>query len=1085
MGKTNKQFQYPTPLSVSFHCWEDQSCPLLEYTTYLSVLFDKKQQIPKSYVWSNSNITSTLFAGTASGTIVAYQIQSNDNKIIQVLPICLIFGHNEKITSLVNYLSLIHNSCIVSLSIDGSISVISVEDFSIIKNVQKLFSRSSMFLCANDSNKSILIASQSYGTIEVADIKEETILYRISQFPSIITGLYKIGLLNCVSFANGCTSIFSVFKNTVVCNYCFDSVKNDLNIFESVLSPNLDYILYLSPNKWYLMASENAFFEKEMDIIGDSFVKGNWISETSFYISYLGGRVEVWNIESNKNHIIFESITTKDEIFKVSFQNNKDFIHPQTIKKGIELRKTFTPQMKFAVDHSTSGTYRPICVTKDGFIVSSPGKSSLIFSSETNEVICNLANYFNPKYRCRCACGNPIIHEARIGCNDKIYIDDFKKPIGEHEGANLLFSPPSGKKFFSFSKNGSVKAWSNKLLASFYDLTEPVLKTKWIQENHYIIVLGEHFSFSVIDEKSLTSLMLCTGHNSQIIYVLFYDGLFHAKTISTTYSWNMNSELVSKRKSKEIHKVQKCSLELLRNIKSMPCLNRTNFDLNDMDFYSIVPIIMPNCQTFAIVLNVIDFLDNYLDYNNLQVRDNKDFLPLKMLWRCHLGEGNLDEYFENDMFKSFDFAISGDNYTVTLPVTLKNTSYSSLRRTQSLKLTVPPLKFKKNIKAQHFLIDNSLKEKTSITTDVAFSFSPFISAIHSVAAFATSNCFANVSNDEYLPIISSISQSVTYKKLLNSVNPSIFALANWLESSNENLRIVIYRIIQFMFNNLMEKDALEIIKKVFNLFHEWCVILPIIFIYCKNHKPPHEIGKKCCNHLFPFLFDYIDTLDIFLDCFPNIYMYIDNINDFFVKLIEGNSKKLISERKIIGFGLVSPVEFFDFIISNPHYLEYIKLLFEKWPYNENELLSSLISHILSAKKKGITIDFQTIFNMVNETFPFVGYYKKYIVIGCENGEVVVHSIKTALILWKIRISLNPISFISVSPNGSRFIILNISDGILTWVRSTKDKKNSFELVSSMKIDFRIIPTTSFWKNENTIILYNKTAKLFETSMPKL
>ena len=138
MENSEKNLQYPSPLSVCFHCWEDQCCPLLRFSCFASVSWNS-YRMPKSRVWSDPGISSVLFGGTDSGTIVAYKIYvQQGTKKPSMKPISLLFGHKSSITSIVTCDKFIYRASVASLSTDGTLSLISVEDLTIIYNSEFL-----------------------------------------------------------------------------------------------------------------------------------------------------------------------------------------------------------------------------------------------------------------------------------------------------------------------------------------------------------------------------------------------------------------------------------------------------------------------------------------------------------------------------------------------------------------------------------------------------------------------------------------------------------------------------------------------------------------------------------------------------------------------------------------------------------------------------------------------------------------------------------------------------------------------------------------------------------------------------------
>ncbi|OHT05767.1 hypothetical protein TRFO_26449 [Tritrichomonas foetus] len=663
--------------------------------------------------------------------------------------------------------------------------------------------------------------------------------------------------------------------------------------------------------------------------------------------------------------------------------------------------------------------------------------------------------------------------------------------IGVHKDAHLLFSSPDGKTFFSFSTDGSVKAWSDKLLASFHDLCEPVKEITYLPEKKWLVVIGELTAFSVISIPQLCSILLCSGHNSPIVEVIYSNGLLHSRCASSSiYTWNIDGQLVSKRKSKKLKRIGQISeISATPMSRSEPALHDKSLHFDSPIFSKIVPLIMPNCQTFAVVLDVFDFLQAFTNYETLQIQSDPSFLPLIMLWRCHVGS-RIQLTDKIGLLGSFTYAIAGDNYTVTLPFSIK----LQLAEENSKKLQSIP---KEKNRSASLLLDvekmRKGKSRAKITPDkninltnsVAFEFSPLLTAIHSVAASATAQCFVGVKNDENLSIISSVSQTTTAMALPTAVCPSALVLANYLMFPSSSLKSVVINVIQELMNNMTEKESNSVIDKVEHNFSKWEVILPFVFIHCLKYKLPSKFGKKCASHVFPVIFESPETLDLFLNCFTSFVDYIDDFQEFYILMLDATISKKIPYNKMAGFGIVKPLEFFDVTVMTPFCPELCEALFERWMNPDREVLLNFISHVLAASRNGISIELDKIFDIIASKISYFASCKSYLVFGSGQGEIIVFSRETTLITWKQQITRFPISCLSISPSGGRFVVIVLEeDNTISWVSPSPVKsKEPFKIDSIEQLPEGIVISDFVWKNDFKVILRNMGKKMIESTAP--
>lgn len=1074
MDNFEKNLQYPSPLSVCFHCWEDQCCPLLRFSCFASVSWNNFR-MSKSSIWSDPGISSVLFGGTDSGTIVAYKIYvSKETNKPSMKPISLLFGHKSSITSIAICDKFIYRSCVASLSTDGTLSLISVEDLTIVYNSEFLFSENSYDLAPHESNRMLMLASQDYGTVEIADLTNSTLILRISGFPSIITSIECNHFLHSVACADGSIAVFQIDKS-VECYYNLkinidNGQSNNFNFYRAVLSPSLMYMLVLTSEEWYLFDSDDALFSQKISSPEDSFVIAKWVNDSMFYITTIAGRVEVWKVDQSNSTQIFNRMRTNHSFYYISSLSEKKRIEPTImIDAPSDTRKLHKPpELVYSIDHSQNNTLdTATIVTAEGFVITSPRDSFLVLNSPQGDCDCDLSMYFTSKIRCRCALGDPIVHEARITVEGEVFLDSQK--LGVHPGANLLFSSPNGNTFFSFSNDGSVKAWGDKLLASFHDLCEPVREVTYIEEKEWIIVIGQLSAFSVISISQLQSIILCSGHNSPVVEVLYLNGLLHSRCESSSiYTWNIDGQLVSKRKSKKIKRIGETAASDLGNNTTAPSSSRSDSSLHDKStpakrkrkeksmFSKIVPLIMPNCQTFAIVLDIFDFLEAYKCYETLNIQNDPIFFSLIILWRCHIGSSRIKVAGDIGLLESFNYAIGGDNYTVSLPFSLQS--------------------------------QKEIEKSTEKTTNViAFKFSPLLSAIHSVAASATAACFVGVNNDENLALVSSVSQITTANQLPDSVTPSPLVIANYLLFPSPFLRSIVINLIQEIMSHLSESESNVIIYNVENYFTTWKAILPFVFIHCTKYKLNKNFGKKCAQSIFPVVIEIPEILDLMLNCFEQFSVYFDDYQSFFISMVDATISKKISYNKIAGFGIVKPIDFFDVGVMTPYCPELCEALFDRWMNPNRDILLTLITHILASSRKGISIDLDRIFDIIDKKISYFAACKNYLVFGSETGEIIVFSRETTLINWKQQITKHPISCLSVSPNGSRFVVVVLENEYsFSWISPNSGHSREAFSIDAIEILPRGTVVSDFvWKAEGKVILMNMDKKIMEFSAPNM
>lgn len=1100
-----QELHYPAPLAVGFYNWGDQCAPMIRFSAYLSVPWDKDLNLPLSEAWSDANISSVLFAGSETGTIVVYKVLSEKQKIIDVVPLSLISAHQTKIVSLISYENIIYNRCIASLSEDGTFSIISVLDMTVVLNKPRLFTEHSQFLEAHESNYRLVMAAQEYGTIEAMDVINGSLVLRISGFTSIITSISHHGSLHGISCADGSVSVFTLNQNTAECLYNLKYAHHPGEEVRSCVSPTLTYILQMTSKTWSLFDSNQPIITKEIEKSDDIFIDCQWVTNEYFMLATLSGVVELWQVSSEASDVhVLDRVNSDLANFTVSGPSGIQDIETVIVNNSPDSLEPIhkPPTLVYSMEHSYEGPPSRVHVTVEGFVCYSPGKSVIILQNQANKFPVTLSTYFSSKTRCRCAIGDPIRHSAKIGVNSDVYLDgEF---VGEHPDSFMLYSPPiSADFFFTFSEDCSIRGWelsiptiSNSKIryTSFHDLCESVRRVVWIEEKQWMVCIGQKSSFSVIDVKRMKSVMLCCGHNSPIVDVIYYNGLLHARCESTSiYAWNIDSQLVSRTKEKLMKKIGE--VKELPSLPSMPAISRSEPNLHSQlidkpitPFSKTVSLMMPNCQTFAIVLDIFAFLKSYSEYEALPIRTDPHFTTLIMLWKNHIGKEKLD--FEPlGPLDDFNYAIAGDNFTITLPISYKSKKIQYLRRISSenkFDISQQTLITKQSM--GNVNIDRNLKEKTVITPSTAFMFSPLLTAVHSLASSVVGQCFINRKNDEGIAIISALSQTQTSTYSMNCVRPSFYVLANWLDYPNESLRIIILNVIQDAMSSMSQEEQFELVKKIQQIFSSWPLILPFAFIYNKKYPLPTNFGQSAARKMIPTVFQHIELVDLLADCFPNFIQYITSIGDFYNKLLDAVQHKLIPVNKMISFALERPIDFLEIIQNNAQSPFFVDLIIERWLRPKRELMFDFLMKIIELQPKFVHINYEHMINTICTKTPFIGGCRGYIVYGSDEGEVIVISREKRKVIWNLNISSHPISFISVSPNGQRFIIVSIPDKMLTWVCAVAPGKgigDPFELAGTTPINFTIVPSSSAWNGDVKITLKSHNEKLLDCSAPNL
>ena len=1103
-------FSYPAPLAVAFHKWEDQSFPKLQYTCFCSLAWSGESDsitpnLKNSEAWGDPFISSVLLCGSDCGVIVAYKMHCNEGKLLDVCPLSLICGHSAKIVSIIRFDSLIYRLCAASLSVDGTFSIISVEDLAIVVNRPSLFSEGSIELAAHESNSKIALALQPSGTIEIANIYDGVLVMKISGFSSIINRLQSHRSLHSVSCVDGSLSVFTIVSVENAEPQCFFSVKNEFvkEFSISLLSPDLTFILVVCPEKWVLFDSDEPVFERNIRRASDSFIQADWLSDSRFYLRTLGGYVEIWEVEGAGNSQIFNRVECLSAKFHVTTHGDPKSMATLNVGPASDTSVLGhkPPHLVNELQLSSNGIAEPMIVTVEGFIVTAPEKSLVkVYEIDGQCHSVSLGKYFKAKIRARCAIGDPVRYEARIYVDGKIYIRDFETPIGEHDGAFRLYAPPVGDSIFSFSESGSIVQWSieeishsPRKLAEYYDLYDPVKKVLWIDNDgkKWMVCIDTENSFSIIEPATRKSIILCSGHNSGILDVVYSEGLIHARCESSSiYTWNIDGQLVSKRKSYNLRQIGEVSVPRVSMSESSLCKKC----LECPSFYRIVPLNIPNCQTFAIVFDVLEFLNTYTHEKceSLDIH-KKEFLPLMMLWERHIGKDQigLSNNQRNSLLSSFDFAIAGDNFTVTLPVSLKSQNKAKLlvKRNKSNKIVprrASDLRFLPKKESSRLDVDYQLQGKTVMTSLLSFRFSSLLTSIHSTASSTLGQCFVGVKNNENLSIIFALSQTATAMKLLDSVNPSILVLVNWLHSGSAPFRQVIVNLLQDLMSQQSDEYCFDVLDRVLHKFDDWSVILPVAFLVLKRIQLKESVMKELVRHFFPVVSERSETLELLSDVFDRFSKVIVNMDEFYSRIIRAVIGGKIPENVTMRFAWSNPVLFFDQASKTDKCTGLVELMFKRFVDTDRTKLFKFLLHILEQWLRNSCFDVVRIFDIVAQRVVYVGQGKQFVVFGREDGTLLVISRESAQVIWEMRVSANPVTFVTVSPDSQRFIVIVERDRSIMWFsfNPKKPKDGLCEMMGAPDPLMKAVPVKGVWKNNTCVELWSQYERLQEVKAPR-
>jgi hypothetical protein len=381
-------------------------------------------------------------------------------------------------------------------------------------------------------------------------------------------------------------------------------------------------------------------------------------------------------------------------------------------------------------------------------------------------------------------------------------------------------------------------------------------------------------------------------------------------------------------------------------------------------------------------------------------------------------------------------------------------------------------------KADLFALDPTAK----ITSHVAFEFSSLLTAVHSVAASAVGQCFVEFhGDDDGLSVVSALCQTTTSINLPTAVPPSLFALANWLTIPNMHLRLVIINVLEYIIQQLSHDDCLRLLAEIRDRFTDWKIILPFACLVSKTYKLNKQFGRECVIHLFPVILEDPITMDLFASVFSQFIGFFDDRHNFFKHMIEDTT---IADTRLIAFGLEAPCEFFDVVVQTTRYYSLIDLLFQRWSNPVRGMLMDFLLYMVSHVPKQLVFDFEKVYHAMIHQIPYVGNCRSYIAMGTEDGGVLVISKDSGKLLWKQRCFANPIDFVSIAPNGLKFVVLSLKDKAVMWIAKGRTR-DVFELSGTSLSPLAIVPVIGVWKGDTKVTMQTQAGQVLEEiSAPK-
>jgi hypothetical protein len=291
-------------------------------------------------------------------------------------------------------------------------------------------------------------------------------------------------------------------------------------------------------------------------------------------------------------------------------------------------------------------------------------------------------------------------------------------------------------------------------------------------------------------------------------------------------------------------------------------------------------------------------------------------------------------------------------------------------------------------------------------------------------------------------------------------------------------------LLQCLLANLSDEGCSRFYADVHRRFGDWGVLLPLTFALSARVAIPDRDAAEACGHLFPAVLRFPETLELFAGAFRRFARHFgDGLAPFFAGFVSGSAKHSIPDSRIISFAVEAPRAFFEAAASDPRFPNLLDMLFQRWVNpNRVELLKFLL-FIVERAPRLAHVDFERVFNGITERMLHVGNCKQFLVVGTETGDVSVIAKDPPGIIWQCECFANPVSMVSVAPNGQRFIVVSMRDKLVTWVVHGKQKE-PFALAGTMTYTPSEIPAVAVWKGDSKVSFKAHGEVLQEVAAPR-
>ena len=180
-----------------------------------------------------------------------------------------------------------------------------------------------------------MIASQIYGTIEIANVIDGSIIMTISGFQSIISSITHHGSMHAISTYDGTVDVLSISENDAGFNFSTHYESESSFITQSP-SPDLTFLLTLTDNFWEIIESGRQPFRSPPPQKGNSYSQCGWISTTKFFIRSFTGKVQIFEIfPSKETSYVFDCLQCRKEYLFIKHSNQTTRIEPFVIKSSV------------------------------------------------------------------------------------------------------------------------------------------------------------------------------------------------------------------------------------------------------------------------------------------------------------------------------------------------------------------------------------------------------------------------------------------------------------------------------------------------------------------------------------------------------------------------------------------------------------------------------------------------------------------------------------------------------------------------------------------------------------------------------